>query len=134
MPNAQKLLQYLSVGSQASILILATVLIFVLTTKQHKDDQVEALRIDTLSQLEKDKKELTEKIAFLKEELVSYQSTREAENRLLSSQLEDEKEQRKSATERLNRRIDNLNSKLYYWTGKVKDQDVQGKIDILAGQ
>lgn len=121
-------MKVLSVISQVTVVILAIFLIVNMTTRQYASSQVEMMRGELLEMMQQDRKETSERFRLLKDELVTYQSTREGRAKLFADRMEQYKQERELAVERLNRRIDNLNTKLNYWTGKVKKSEIEGKL------
>lgn len=121
-------IRWFSLFTQVAILVLAIVLVVNITTKQYNSAQVDTVRLEILEQLQKDRKETDERITFLKDEILSYQSTREGRAQLFAQRVDDNKRHSDIAFDRLNKRVDNLNTKLNYWTGKVKKAEIEEKL------
>lgn len=121
-------IRWVSLITQIVILILAIVLVVNITTKQYNFAQVETVRLEILEQLSENKKITDERINFLKDEILSYQATREGRAQLFAKRVDDNKKDSDIAFDRLNKRVDNLNSKMNYWTGKVKKAEIEEKL------
>lgn len=118
----------LTILSQIAIVVLAVVLVINMTTRQYASNQVESIRLEFLDQIQAERKVNAEKFRLLKDELVSYQNTREARAQLFAQRVDNEQLEREKAVERLNRRVDNLNTKMNYWNGKVKRIELEEKL------
>lgn len=118
----------LTILSQIAIVVLAVVLVINMTTRQYASNQVESIRLEFLDQIQAERKVNAEKFRLLKDELVSYQNTREARAQLFAQRVDNEQLEREKAVERLNRRVDNLNTKINYWNGKVKRIELEEKL------
>lgn len=126
--KCDSLLRFLSLLAQIAIILLAVVLVVNMTARQYAHNQVETVRVELLELIQQDKKDADERFRLLKDELVTYQSTREGRAQLFADRIEQHKQERETAIDRLNRRIDNLNSKVNYWTGKVKQSEIEEKL------
>ncbi len=118
----------LTILSQIAIVVLAVVLVINMTTRQYASNQVESIRLEFLDQIQAERKVNAEKFRLLKDELVSYQNTREARAQLFAQRVDNEQLEREKAVERLNKRVDNLNTKMNYWNGKVKRIELEEKL------
>ncbi len=123
-------IRWVSLASQIIVLILALVLVTNIATRQYNSAQMDTIRVEMQEQMYKDRKELDEKLKLLKDELSSYQSTRESRAKFFVEKLNSLEDQVKLNNERVNRRINNLNSKVYYWSGKVKKNEILNKLEF----
>ncbi len=121
-------IRWLSLVSQVVILILALTLLTNIATRQYNYAQMETVRVEIFDQMYKDRKEFDEKLKLLKEELSSYQTTREGRAKFFGEKVVELEHKIDQNHERINRRVDNLNSKVYYWTGKVKKEEIKEKL------
>lgn len=122
-------IRWVSLVSQIVVLILALVLVTNIATRQYNSAQMDTIRVEMQEQMYKDRKELDEKLKLLKDELSSYQSTRESRAKFFVEKLNSLEDQVKLNNERVNKRINNLNSKVYYWSGKVKKNEILNKLE-----
>ncbi len=122
-------IRWVSLASQIVVLILALVLVTNIATRQYNSAQMDTIRVEMQEQMYKDRKELDEKLKLLKDELSSYQSTRESRAKFFVEKLNSLEDQVKLNNERVNKRINNLNSKVYYWSGKVKKNEILDKLE-----
>lgn len=122
-------IRWVSLASQIVVLILALVLVTNIATRQYNSAQMDTIRVEMQEQMYKDRKELDEKLKLLKDELSSYQSTRESRAKFFVEKLNSLEDQVKLNNERVNKRINNLNSKVYYWSGKVKKNEILNKLE-----
>lgn len=121
-------IRWVSLLSQLTILLLAIVLVINITTRQYHSAQVDSIRVELIEMIESEKRLHNESLRMLKDELVSYQATREGRAKLFADKLEQYKNERLVQIERLDRRLNNLNSKVNYWTKKIKDEELQKKL------
>lgn len=122
-------IRWVSLASQIVVLVLALVLVTNIATRQYNSAQIDTIRVEIQEQMYKDRKELDEKLKLLKDELSSYQSTRESRAKFFVEKLNSLEDQVKLNNERVNKRINNLNSKVYYWSGKVKKNETLNKLE-----
>lgn len=123
-------IRWASLASQIVILVLALVLVTNIATRQYNSAQMDTIRVEMQEQMYKDRKEFNEKLKLLKDELSSYQSTRESRAKFFVEKLNSLEDQVKLNNERVNKRINNLNSKVYYWSGKVKKNEILDKLEF----
>lgn len=121
-------IRWLSLISQVVILILALTLLTNIATRQYNYAQMETVRVEIFDQMYKDSKEFDEKLKLLKEELTAYQNTREGRAKFFGEKVVELEHKIDQNHERINRRVDNLNTKQNYWTGKVKKAEIEAKL------
>lgn len=81
-------LKVLSITSQISVLVLASVLVAELIGKQANTASLGALRSELFEELTKDRDNYNDRFLRLKDELVTYQNTREKRATLFGERLE----------------------------------------------
>lgn len=121
-------IRWLSLISQITILILALVLMTNIATRQYNYAQMETIKVQMLDEMYKNKKDSDEKLSLLKEELSSYQTTREGRAKFFAEKVSELEQQVVKDKESFDRRINNLNSKFNYWAGKIKKSEIQDKL------